>query len=343
MAKANCFLIAILFLILQSCGSKDQEKTTDNKQIHKVSVKEISLSGNAEVFTYSGSIEADNMVSIGFSVGGRVVDVLVEEGQRIHKGQVLATIEQDTYQNAFAVANASLEQAQDNFNRLEQLYKKRSLPERDFIAAKVMLAQSNANKSIAAKNLYDTRLYASFSGIVTKKLIEAGSTVAPGLPAFNIVKTDKVYAVAAISENDISALKIGASADIIIPSLSKKVSSTVTIINPQADNFSKTYTVKVRLNNADGKLLPGMITDVIINTGKIQNAVVIPSSALVRDADNINYVFIARPDNTAFKKRVTISTMTGTSDVVVKDGLQAGDKLIVAGQTNLEDGSAVTF
>ena len=58
----------------------------------------------------------------------------------------------------------------------------------------------------------DTKLYASFSGIVTQKQTEAGATAAPGIPAFTLVKTDKVYAVAAITENEISSLKIGAEA-----------------------------------------------------------------------------------------------------------------------------------
>ena len=72
--------------------------------------------------------------------------VYVQEGQKVNKGQLLATIDQTTYKNAFDIANAGLEQANDNFKRLNSLYQKGSLPERDFIAVKVAVAQANANK-----------------------------------------------------------------------------------------------------------------------------------------------------------------------------------------------------
>ena len=340
--NSNVFLVLIA-LAMSGCGDKKDKTTTKTAEPLKVSVTDIKISEQPEILTYSGSIEADNSVSIGFSVAGRVTAVYVQEGQHVSKGQLLAAIEQNAYQNNLAVANAGLEQAQDNFNRLDQLYKKNSLPERDYIAAKVALAQAKANKETAVKNLQDTKLYASFSGIVTQKQTEAGATAAPGIPAFTIVKTDKVYAMAAITENEISSLKIGADAEIVIPSLNKEINGKVSIINPQADDYSKTYTVKVRLDNLGGQLLPGMIADINIRTGKQGNAIIIPAQALVRDPDNINYVFVAKTDKTAVKKRVSISKITGTNDVVVSEGLQEGEKLIISGQTNLEDGSPLKF
>lgn len=342
MLKRNIFFILSVMLLGVGCGKTKPDQNQTAQPI-KVSVKDIAVSSQSQVLEYSGTIEADNTVSIGFSIPGRVNAVMVQEGQHVVKGQLLASIEQNSYQNYLVMANAGLEQVQDNFSRLDQLYKKGSLPQRDHIAAKTSLAQAKANKETASKNLHDTKLYASFSGIVTHKLTEAGASAAPGIPAFTIVKTDKVYAVAAINENEISLLKIGVDAEITIPSLDKKIKGKVTIINPQADDKSKTYTVKVRLENPNGGLLPGMIADISINSGKTQNAVIIPSQAVVRDPENINYVFIVKANNTAFKKRVNLSKMTGTSDVIVSEGLQAGDKLIVNGQTNLEDGTAVKF
>ncbi|MCI9845577.1 efflux RND transporter periplasmic adaptor subunit [Flavobacterium pectinovorum] len=342
MLNRNIFFILSITLLASGCGKKETDQDQAVQSV-KISMQEVTVSQQAQSLEYSGTIEADNTVSIGFSVPGRVDAVMVQEGQHVVKGQLLAAIEQNTYKNNLTVAGAGLEQAKDNFSRLDQLYKKGSLPERDYIAAKTALAQAQANKETALKNLNDTRLYASFSGIITRKLTEAGATAAPGIPAFTIVKTDKVYAVASINENEISALRIGAQAKITIPSLNKNIDARVAIINPQADDFSKTYNVKIRLDNPGGILLPGMIADISINSGKSQNAVIIPAQAVVRDHDNINYVFTAKADNTAFKKRVIISKMTGSNEVVVTEGLQAGEKLIVKGQTNLQDGTPVKF
>lgn len=342
MLNKNIFL-GIAVLAFCSCGTDSKTANEKPAVTNKVTVSEVTVSAQPQVLTYSGSIEPDNSVSMGFSVPGRVTSVTVQEGQHVQKGQLLATIEQNTYQNNLAVSNAALEQARDNFKRLDQLYQKKSLPERDYIAAKVALTQAKANSETAAKNLRDTRLYASFSGIVTRKLTETGAIVGPGTPAFTIVKTDNVYATASITENEIALLKIGAAADVSVPSLGKEIRGEVTIINPQGDDYSRTYTVKIRLDNPGGRLLPGMLADIKIRTGKNTDAIIIPAQALIRDPDNINYVFVVKDGNTAFRKRVNLTTLTGSSNVVVSSGLQKGDKLIVSGQTNLEDGSPVQF
>ena len=181
MLRKNILFILSVLLVAVGCG----KEKTQNQTVEpiKVSVKEITDSPHSQLLEYSGSIEADNTVSIGFIVPGRVNVVMVQEGERVVKGQLLASIEQNSYKNNLIVANAGLEQAQDNFNRLDQLYKKGSLPERDYIAAKTALAQARANKETASKNVHDTKLYASFSGIITQKLTEAGATAAPGIPA----------------------------------------------------------------------------------------------------------------------------------------------------------------
>lgn len=333
--------ITTLILLLVSCSEK--KETEKQTIVPEVTVKKIEPNTEAEVLSYSGTIEADNTVLLGFSVAGRISTIKIQEGQKVQKGQLLASIEQITYKNAFDIANADLEQANDNFNRLQSLYDKNSLPERDFIAVKVAVAQANANKNLAAKNLADTKLYAPFSGIITAKHTEIGATTSLGVPVFTVMKIDKVYAVAAITENEISSLKIGADAQITIPSLNLELKGKISVINPQADNYSKTYTVKVRLDNPEGRLLPGMIADIKINTGKIQNLIIIPSNAVLRSPDNINYVFIAKPNNIAFKKRVNISGVTGNNHVIIKDGIQVGDKLIIEGYTRLEDGMPIKF
>jgi membrane fusion protein, multidrug efflux system len=337
--KKPLFILAST-LMLASCSDK-KELASNEPEITKVAVQEIIETAGENQLNYSGSIEADNTVTLGFGVAGRVVKVYVQEGQKVTQGQLLAAVENEIYENSYKVASAGLEQAQDNFNRLEQLYKKGSLPERDYIAVKVGLAQAKAGAAIAAKNLRDTKLYASFTGIVTHKFIEAGANTAPGAPSFTIVKTDKVFATASISENEISNIKIGATTKVTVPSLNLEFTGKVVILNPQADNMSKTFLVKVQIDNASGVLLPGMIADLTITTGKEVHSIIIPTNAIVRDADNINYVFVLKPNNTAFKKRISIAKMTGSSDVIVQEGLQAGDKLIVSGQTTIEDGAPV--
>ena len=339
MKKSNILFLVFTVLLFISCSEKKEE--TKEKKIHKVEVTKITSNTQKEILTYSGTIEADNTVSLGFMTSGRVSNILVQEGQKVRKGQLLATIDATSYKNAFDIANAGLELANDNFKRLKQLYDKGSLPERDFIAVKVAVAQANANKNLATKNLTDTKLYAPFSGMITQKLTEIGATAAPGVPAFTIMKTDKVYAIASISESEISKLKIDSDAMVEIPSMNKTFQGKVAIINHSADALTRTFTVKVRLNNSENQLLPGMISNIKINTNNTQNVIAIPANTVLRDAKDISYVYVVQ-NNTAIKKRVTVGNFTG-NNVIVTDGLTTDDVLVSKGYTNIKDGQEVTF
>ena len=334
-------IITLTTLALLVIGCSEKKETVKEVAIPKVTVKKIKATEEKESLTYSGTIEADNTVSLGFSVPGRISKVNVQEGQKVKRGQLLASIDQTTYKNAFDIANAGLEQANDNFKRLSGLYEKGSLPERDFIAVKVAVAQANANKNLAAKNLTDTKLYAPFSGIITAKMTEMGATAAPGVPAFTVMKTDKVYAKASIAESEISKLKMGTDAEVEIASLNETFNGIVAIINPSADAITRTFNVKVRLDNKDDKLLPGMISKLKINTGNTVNVITVPSESVVRDANDILYVFVVK-ENKAIKKRVSLGSFKG-NEVIVTNGLSIGDAVVIAGNKNLKDGQTVSL
>jgi RND family efflux transporter MFP subunit len=342
MILLNRILFVLTLPAWVSCSHQKIE-AIKAEPITKVTVQEINAEDRPEVLHYPGTIEADNTQMLTFSVPGRVTAVHVLEGQQVRQGQLLATIETQDYTNVLQIAQAIEEQATDNFSRLKDLYTKGSLPERDFIAARSALLQAQANSNVAVKKLADTRLYAPFSGIISAKLIDKGATVAPGVPAFTLLKTDQVYAKAPVTESDISKLTIGKEVMVIITVLNDSLKGQVTIINPQADNTSRTYNVKIRLNNSSKRLLPGMLTEMLVYTGGKQQDIVIPAASIVRDADNLTYVYVATPQGKAIRRRITPSSVTVNNEVIVQAGLERGDKLIVDGQTRLEDGSSIQF
>lgn len=335
----NSIMLLSIITLMTSCGENKKESAPVTAR--KVTVRTLNTSPQPEILSYSGTIEADNTVSLGFSVPGRVNLVNIEEGQHVSKGQLLAVIETEEYQNAYTIANAGTEQAADNFKRLDLLYSKGSLPQRDHINAKIALAQAKANSSIAFKRLQDTKIYAPFSGIITAKFIERGASAAPGVPAFTIMKTDQVYAKAAINESEIANIKVGISAKVRIASLDQNFNGKVTIINPSADAATRTFDVKVLLNNSKGSLLPGMISDIKIETGRTNQSIAIPASAIIRDADDINYVFTAAGKQ-AVRKRISLGNFKG-DEVIVNSGLENGDTIIINGQRNLKDGQEISF
>jgi membrane fusion protein (multidrug efflux system) len=336
--RSVAFLIVSGFFF--SCA-KEEEAKKNVVAPTSISVQEITEGSQAETLRYSGSIEAENSVQIGFAAPGTVTSVLVKEGQFVKAGQLVATIDPTEYDNALLIANAGLEQAQDMFNRLNGLYQKGSLPAKDFIDIKSKLAQAQANKNLAAKRVKDTHLHAPMSGIITAKLIEKGATAAPGVPAFTIINTAKVYATVSVPESQIGKVSKGQQAAVFVATLNEEFIGKVAIVNPVADAVTKTYSVKIDLSNGSGKLLPGMITDARIATGHQLSTITVPAKAVIRDANNITYVYVAN-DNKAVRKRITAGGLSG-NDIVISEGLNVGDKVVVAGQTKLKEGATVSI
>jgi RND family efflux transporter MFP subunit len=146
-----------------------------------------------------------------------------------------------------------------------------------------------------------------------------------------------------VPESEVGKLKRGMDVSVFIPTLDENFEGKITIINPLADAISKTYSVKVLLKNNAGKLLPGMIAETNIKTGKSIDAVVVPVAVIVRDADGLTYVYVANQKNKAIRKRITVGSVTGNDDVIITSGLALGDKIVVAGQTHLKDGMDIRF
>lgn len=333
----------ILLSILLLAGCKGKQETPAAPAPIKVTILPVQQSNRLQELSYSGSIEPENIAQVGFAVPGVINNITVQEGQMVTQGQLLATIDATEYANALSIADAGLEQAEDMFKRLSELYQKGSLPEKDYVDIKTKVAQARANKSINAKRIADSRLYAPMSGIVTAKLVERGSTAAPGIPAFTIVKTAIVYAKVAVPESEVGKLKTGMNATVFVPTLGDSAKGKIHIINPQGDASSKSYAVKILLNNNDRKLLPGMIANVSITPGNNEDIISIPATSVIRDADDITYVFVANDQHKAIRKRISVGTITGNQEVVVKEGLRIGDRVVIAGQSRLKDGTAITY
>ncbi|HOY27669.1 MAG TPA: efflux RND transporter periplasmic adaptor subunit [Flavobacteriales bacterium] len=328
-------------LLLASCGG-DQQATATTATV-KVEVLAATPGTVGDELRYAATIEAGNTVQLAFGVPGTVSDVRVQEGDRVAQGQQLASLDAREYANALAIADAGLEQAQDMFNRLDGLHKKGCLPEKDHIEMRTKLAQAQANRNISAKRVEDSRLVAPITGVITARTIEQGAMAAPGQPAFTIVRTDRMDARLTVPESEVGRIRSGMEVKVHVPTLDTILNGTVALVNPKADDLSRTFVVKVKLDNADGALLPGMLAEAVVATGKGRAVLSIPAKVVVRDADGITYAFVDGGNGQAVRRRISTGAMHGDNLVEVTDGLKANDRVIVAGQTRLKDGSAIIF
>ncbi len=332
---------------LASCGNKGESERKP-VSVRTTVVKPGVASGTQY---YSGTIEETTGTSLSFSGMGTLQSLSVEEGQMVQKGQLIGVIDATTSDNALIsaqsatkVAEQSLAQAQDAYNRMKLLHDNGSLPEIQWIETQTKLEQakssleaSKAQEKIARKGVTDTRLTAPFSGYIASKTADVGQNVGPGVPVVKLVKIDQVKVRITVPESDISKISKGQKLTVGVDALGGEMfTATVTEKGVAADAMSRSYDVRGTIDNPDHKLLPGMVCNVYKEVDGGSEAILLPASIIQIDADNKRFVWCVK-DGKAVKTYVTTGANAG-ENITVTTGLSSGDEVITEGQQKVSNG-----
>lgn len=317
-------------LWMTNCHSDSEEAVHQASPI-KVKVMQVRSVGNYQTQTYSGTVEESSETALSFSVAGTIQQLKTQTGDHIQAGQLIATVNPATYKSSYKAAQAALEQAEDAYQRMKELYDKGSLPEIKWIEIQSKLQQAQSMEEVAKKNLEDCNLYAPFSGVIAEKTAESGQNVVPGMPVVKLVAVNQLKVKVAVPETEIAHISLSQPAQIQVPALNGrtfhgKIIEKGIVANP----LSRSYEVKIQINDADRTLMPGMVTEVAISNTEENNQFVIPARVVQLDEKNQTFVWINK-NGTAQRKFITCGDYTA-SGVVVLSGLDNGDEIITEGQ-----------
>ena len=234
-----CNVTVLLLLFgLTSCQNNGDKQTTMSPV--KVKVLRVSSSEIDGTERFSGTVEEANSTSLSFSIMGTVKTVHVGLGDRVAKGQLIATVDPLSMQSSYDAAKASLAQAEDAYRRMKELYDKGSLPEIKWVEVQSKLQQAKSMEEVARKNLDDCKLYAPFSGIISEKMAEVGQNIMPGLSVVKLVTANQLKVKIAVPETEIAAIATGQKATITVSALNGRVfAGTVTEIGIVANPLSR--------------------------------------------------------------------------------------------------------
>lgn len=335
--------VALLSSLLIGCGDNGnkQEEATGEVKVKVVTVGEsdgdlaTSTSGD---YRYSGTVEEENGVSLSFLTGGTITQLKVKMGDRVHKGQLIAAVDPTSIRNSYEMACATKEQAEDAFRRMKQLHDKGSLPEIKWVETQSQLQQAVSAENIARKSLNDCNLYAPFDGVISEKYAEVGQIAAPGMPIVKLVTTAVLNVKISVPESEMANIHLSQRARIMVQALNnRQFEGTVVEKGVIADPISRSYSVKVRINDAPKDLLPGMVTSVSLDRRTASSAVVIPARLIQLADDNSNFVWIDK-DGKAVRRTIVCDEYR-SNGVSIASGLKNGDKLIVEGQQKVCTGT----
>jgi membrane fusion protein (multidrug efflux system) len=330
-------------VLLSGCKGSNGGEQRSNQPI-AVSIQEVRPFSSEMEIAYSGTIEEALSVPLTFSVLGTVSEVRVNEGDRVHKGQLLATLNSESWQNSYDIATAKLSQAEDAYRRMQPMHESGSLPAIKWVEVETGVQQARATAALAKKNLDDCKLYATMDGIVGKRSIEPGVSVSPAFSAITLVRIDTVYAKISVSEGEIAAIKKDMTAGVIIPALGHvRREGIVEQVGVMADPLMHTYKVKIAIPNQDQALLPGMLCNVAVVDSSNQTGVIIPTGCAIVDENGKYYLFVADiARNIAQRREVTPGSFVKTG-LEITSGLQQGEWIVVSGQQKLSDQSPISY
>ncbi|MCE1165341.1 MAG: efflux RND transporter periplasmic adaptor subunit [Bacteroidetes bacterium] len=336
-------IIALVMIIgLQSCGIKPVTGDNRDGNIPVVTRKISRVSANKEI-SVSGNIEGRKTIKLGFLVSGKINYIAGDEGSTVSAGQLLASLDPENYSIAKEIAEANLDQVQDEYNRLNMMHERGSVSDGDFSKITNGLRSAKAQVKLHTKNLADTRLYCPVNGVLLKKGVETGEIIGTGIPLFVVSDISTVKVNASVPESELNKIGIGDEARVYVSALDETFTGKVIEVGSLAESTTRTFSVKVELKNPRLTIRPGMTAEVKFISGDKKEVLAIQGDAIMHDVDNSSYVFVVdEAKKQVFKRIVTIGRLIG-NDIEITSGLNENEIVVTGGQNKLKDGSSVTI
>ncbi|BEU86805.1 efflux RND transporter periplasmic adaptor subunit [Selenomonas sp. TAMA-11512] len=343
-------LLALLSLVLVGCGN-EQEGT---RLPPKVRTMTVGQGAGAAELTYTGTVRARFEQPLAFQVSGQVLERLVNVGDRVSQGQVLARIDpRDVREQAnmgdaqVAAAKAQLDLAAVNLERYRQLYAADAVAkavldqyQTSYDSARAAYNSALAQAATGHHALGYTALVAPSDGVISAISVEAGQIAAAGRTAMTIVQEGELEAEVSVPENQLREVAVGQEVTLSFWALDREVRGIVREIAPMADDASRTYRVRISIPGAPEGLALGMTVSARRAAASEDAEVfVLPLAAVYQPLDQ-PLVWLCQPDDTVRTVPVTIEGYEGKNAVRIR-GLQRGDEVVTAGVHNLTEGQAV--
>lgn len=258
----------------------------------------------------------------------------LESRQELFKQGALARKMVEDARVTAAQARSQYETALEHLNALQNVGRQQQIK-----AAQAQVEAAHARYQGAEAQLSYTEIRSPISGVIADRPLYAGEMASAGSPLLTIMDISKVVARANVPENQASNLKMGDSATLSSPN-GTDATGKVIVVSPAADPNSTTVQVWVEVPNPGDKLKPGTSVRTSIVAGTLNNALVIPTSALLSSDEGGESVFVVGPDSIAHEHKVGVGIRQG-DQVQILNGLSTGDRVVTAGGLGLEDGTKV--
>jgi RND family efflux transporter MFP subunit len=338
--------------LLQGCEKEPVAKTPPVARPIKMLL--IGDTGGGATLEFPGSVSAAQSAELAFDVPGRMLERIVEEGQLVSAGEVVAKLDARDYVAKRDRARAQRDTKKAEYERYKKALEKQAVTRQEVDLRKGAYDVSRADLAVAVKALQETQLQAPFAGRIARRLVDDFANVQAKQPVLllqdesslelrvDVAERDWARGNTSMSKEELTQVgkprvEIASIAGRQIPAFIKEMSTT-------ADPTTRTYAVTFGFENpSDLNISPGMTGKVIVDRRKVaqSSAIYLPSHAVAADEQNNPFVWLIAGDPMkASRRAVSLGELSGDS-VTVTGGLAAGDRVAVSGVNSLTEGMLV--
>ncbi|SFH35821.1 efflux RND transporter periplasmic adaptor subunit [Pedobacter insulae] len=313
--------------------------TKDSVETKEVSVLTLETSTFRNYVEIQGRVDAEQNVSVNPETQGIVKAVYANIGQSVSAGQVLAQIDDNVLRQSIAQLQTQIDLATNLYNRQKNLWDQKIGTEVQFLNAKTQKEGLERQMGVLRSQQSMYKIKSPISGTIEQMDLKVGQTAMPGMSAIRVVNANNLKAKALVAESYLGKIGQGDDVRVIFPDLKDSLTTKVSFASRVIDPASRSFSVEVKLPS-NKKYRANMIAILKVVDYANSKALVIPVN-VIQKSENGSYVFISE-NGKAKRAEVTIGrTIDGKSEIL--SGLKVGDKLIVTGAENLNEGDPVKF
>ena len=346
MKRISWLASAVILAALSGCTEGevvDQQVETSRP----VPITIVNSSNKTSSLRFPGRVRAAQRADLTFNVPGQVIELPVEEGQLINKGDLVARLDDANYKIQMRSALAKYNKTRTDYSRVEQLWQRsQAVAKAEVDKQRTAMDVAQADYALAKKNFDDTRLVAPFTGVITKRYVENYSNVEDKEPIVSLQDLNDLEIVINVPERVVryTPKKVVGYA-VFADQPEKLLPVTLKSFSSDSDSQTQTYEVVLALDPGyDITVLPGMSVDVVPQQAAADVAVgqvTVPLKAIFSSADGVTGVWVFNPETSRVTlQAVELGDVLG-ADVVVLKGLVGGEQIATAGVGQLRDGMLV--
>jgi membrane fusion protein, multidrug efflux system len=331
-------LIGLMVALIANRPPEDVEEPPERAV--PVAVKTVSPRPMPDRRILPGRIAAESSALIAGENPGRIIELPVDEGDDVDRGDLLMRVDDRLFRTALRRAEIEYREAQKDLDRRRELREAGALSESEMDAVQTRFDLAEAALEEARVVLDKCSIRSPIDGTVNRRLMELGEYVNEGQTVFEVVQSDPVRVRFDVPERDVGGVELGRDMAFEISALDGATrTGRVVFASEAAQPGNNAFRVELAADNADGRLRPGMIARVDFVRRTIPDAIAVSLAAVVPQKGE-HVVFVVEEDR-AVRRRVTIHAIVG-HEAILGEGVEGGDRVVVEGQRALIDGALVT-